>query len=100
MAAADPQRIHNFLYALVQRMTVLGITTFFVLEDIAHGPLESPGGPTDFARLSYMCDNLILLEIERGDRLRRRIRVYKTRGSGHDEEAHDMTITATGVYVE
>jgi circadian clock protein KaiC len=100
MAAADPQRIHNFLYALVQRMTVLGITTLFVLEDIAHGPLETSPAPTDFARLSYMCDNLILLEIERGDRLRRRIRVYKTRGSGHDEEAHDMTITAAGIHVE
>jgi circadian clock protein KaiC len=100
MAAADPQRIHNFLYALVQRMTVLGISTFFVLEDVVHGPLETPAGPTDFARLSYMCDNLILLEIQRGDRLRRRISVYKTRGSPHDEEFHDMTITAAGVRVE
>jgi circadian clock protein KaiC len=100
MAAADPQRIHNFLYALVQRMTVLGITTILVLEDVVHGPLETPTGPTDFARLSYMCDNLILLEIQRGDRLRRRISVYKTRGSGHDEESRDMAITAAGVHVE
>lgn len=65
MAAADPQRIHNFLYALVQRFTVLGITALFVWEDVAHGPLETPVGPTDFARLSYMCDNLILLETGR-----------------------------------
>jgi circadian clock protein KaiC len=100
MAAADPQRVHNFLYALVQRMTVLGITTFFVLEDVVHGPLETPAGPTDFARLSYMCDNLILLEIERGDRLHRRVSVYKTRGSSHNEEFHDMSITAAGVRVE
>jgi circadian clock protein KaiC len=100
MAAADPQRIHNFLYALVQRLTVLGVTTFFVLEDTIHGPLESPAGPADFSRLSYMCDNLILLEVERGDRLRRRISVYKTRGSAHDEETRDMTIAAGGVHVE
>jgi circadian clock protein KaiC len=100
MAAADTQRIHNFLYALVQRMTVLGITTFFVLEDVVHGPLESAVGPTEFDRLSYMCDNLILLEIQRGDRLRRRISVYKTRGSGHNEETRDMTITPAGVRVE
>ncbi len=100
MAAADPQRIHNFLYALVQRLTVLGITTFFVLEDTVHGPLESPAGPADFSRLSYMCDNLILLEIKRGDRLRRRISVYKTRGSAHDDETRDMTIAADGVHVE
>jgi circadian clock protein KaiC len=100
MAAADPQRIHNFLYALVQRFTVLGITVLFLMEDVVHGPMESPAGPADFARLSYMCDNLILLEIERGDRLRRRISVYKTRGSGHDEAARDMTIDASGVHVQ
>jgi circadian clock protein KaiC len=100
MAAADPQRIHNFLYALVQRLTVLGITTFFVLEDTVHGPLQSPAGPNDFSRLSYMCDNLILLEIERGDRLRRRISVYKTRGSEHDDATRDMSIAASGVHVE
>jgi circadian clock protein KaiC len=100
MAAADPQRIHNFLYALVQRLTVMGITTYFVLEDTVHGPLESPTGPADFARLSYMCDNLVLLEIQRGDQLRRRLSVYKTRGSGHDEAVHDLTITAAGVDVQ
>jgi circadian clock protein KaiC len=100
MAAADAQRIHNFLYALVQRLTVLGITSYFVLEDTAHGPLESPAGPAEFARLSYMCDNLVLLEIERGDQLRRRICVFKTRGSGHDERTRDMTISAAGIDVE
>jgi circadian clock protein KaiC len=100
MAAADPQRIHNFLYALVQRFTVLGITVLFLMEDVVHGPMQSPAGPADFARLSYMCDNLILLEIERGDRMRRRISVYKTRGSGHDDAAHEMSISAAGVHVE
>ena len=100
MAAADSQRIHNYLYALVQRLTQMGITTYFVFEDTVHGPLESPVGPAEFARVSYMSDNLVLLEIQRGDQLRRRISVYKTRGSGHDERAHDMTITAAGVDVE
>ncbi|MFL5403953.1 MAG: RAD55 family ATPase [Gemmatimonadales bacterium] len=100
MAAADPQRIHNFLYALVQRFTVLGITVVFILEDLVHGPMEGSAGPADFARLSYMCDNLILMEIQRGDRLRRRISVYKTRGSAHDESTRDMTIKTTGVHVE
>jgi circadian clock protein KaiC len=100
MAAADPQRIHNFLYALVQRLTVLGVTVLFLMEDTAHGPLEAPPGPAEFGRLSYMCDNLILLEIHRGERLRRRLSVYKTRASGHDDEVHSMTITEAGVRVE
>jgi circadian clock protein KaiC len=100
MAAADPQRIHDFLYALVQRLTVEGITVLFVMEDTVHGPLGSVGGPAEFGRLSYMCDNLLLLEIHRAERLRRCISVYKTRGSGHDEKVHGMTITASGVRVD
>jgi circadian clock protein KaiC len=100
MAAADSQRIHNFLYALVQRFTVLGITVMFMLEDTAHGPLEAPPGPAEFGRLSYMCDNLLLLEVERGQQLRRLISVYKMRGSGHADEVRPMTITGAGIRVE
>jgi KaiC/GvpD/RAD55 family RecA-like ATPase len=100
MAAADAQRIHNFLYALVQRFTVMGITALFLMEDTLHGPLEMAPAPTEFGRLSYMCDNLILLEIERSGRLERRISVYKTRGSAHDEKVRTMTITESGVRVE
>jgi circadian clock protein KaiC len=100
MAAADPQRIHNFLYALVQRLTVLGVTVLFLMEDTTHGPMGAPPGPAEFGRLSYMCDNLILLEIQRGERLRRRLSIYKTRASGHDDEVHAMTITEAGVRVE
>jgi circadian clock protein KaiC len=100
MAAADAQRIHNFLYALVQRFTVSGITALFLMEDTLHGPLEMAPAPTEFGRLSYMCDNLVLLQIERAGRLQRHISVYKTRGSGHDEEVRSMRITEVGVRVE
>ena len=100
MAAADPQRIHNFLYALVQRLTVLGVTVLFLMEDTAHGPLQGPPGPSAFGHLSYMCDNVILLEIDRGERRRRLLSVYKTRASGHDDAVHSMTITELGVRVE
>jgi circadian clock protein KaiC len=100
MAAGNTQRIHDFLYSLVQRLTTAGITTLFTLEDTVHGPIALPPGPDEFGRLSYMCDNLILLELARGDRLQRRITIYKTRGSGHDEEAHHMTISKAGVRVQ
>jgi circadian clock protein KaiC len=100
MAADDAQRTHNFLYALVQRFTTQAVTVMFVLEDTLHGPLELPPGPTEFGRLSYMCDNLILLEIDRSDRLQRRITVYKTRGSAHADESHLVTITEAGVRVQ
>ena len=100
LASADVHRTHDYLYALVQRFAVAGITALLLLEDINHGPMAG-GSPvaSEFGRLSYMCDNLILLEIHRGERLSRRLSVYKTRGSTHDEAVHPVTITAGGVRV-
>jgi circadian clock protein KaiC len=100
LASVDVHRTHDYLYALVQRFAVAGITALLLLEDIAHGPMAG-GSPvaSEFGRLSYMCDNLLLLEIHRGERLSRRLSVYKTRGSVHDEGVHPVTITARGVRV-
>jgi len=100
LASAYVHRTHDYLYALVQRFAVAGITALLLLEDITHGPLAG-GSPvaSEFGRLSYMCDNLLLLEITRGERLSRRLSVYKTRGSVHDEGMHPVTITERGVRV-
>ena len=100
LASGDVHRTHDFLYALVQRFAVLGITAVFLLEDVGHHPatVGSPV-PGEFDRLSYMCDNLFLLEVQRGERLSRRLSVFKTRGSAHDEGLHPVTITAQGVHV-
>ncbi|HKG33255.1 MAG TPA: ATPase domain-containing protein [Gemmatimonadales bacterium] len=100
MAASDQQRIHDYLYALVQRFTVRGITALLMLEDTAQGPLGSSAPVTAFGRLSYLCDNLILLEVNRGKRLRRYVSIYKTRASHHDDKVHTLRITASGVHVE
>ena len=100
LASVDVYRTHDYLYALVQRFAVAGITALLLLEDVTHGPLAG-GSPvaTEFGRLSYMCDNLILLEITRGEKLSRRLSVYKTRGSAHDDGVHPVTISARGVRV-
>jgi circadian clock protein KaiC len=100
MAASDQQRIHDYLYALVQRFTVRRITALLMLEDTAQGPLGSSAPATAFGRLSYLCDNLILLEVNRGKRLRRSISIYKTRASHHDGKMHPFRITETGVHVD
>jgi circadian clock protein KaiC len=100
LASSDMRRTQDYLYALVQQFAVAGITAIFLLEDVGHGPIG--GGtlvPAEHGRLSYMCDNLILLEIQRGERLARRLSVYKTRGSAHDDAVHPMTISASGVRV-
>jgi circadian clock protein KaiC len=98
MAAGDSQRVHDYLYALVQQLTVRGVTTVLLME----APALAPTGTvvTEFGRLSYMCDNLILLDIERGERIGRHLTVYKTRGSAHDDRVRRVTITAAGVRVE
>ena len=100
LASVDVHRTHDYLYALVQRFAVAGITALLLLEDVTRGPMAG-GSPvaSEFGRLSYMCDNLLLLEIHRGERLSRRLSVYKTRGSVHDEGVHPITITARGVRV-
>ena len=100
LASADVHRTHDYLYALVQRFAVAGITALLLLEDVTHGPMAG-GSPvaSEFGRLSYMCDNLLLLEINRGEKLSRRLSVYKTRGSIHDEGVHPVTITARGIRV-
>jgi circadian clock protein KaiC len=100
LASVDVHRTHDYLYALVQRFAVAGITGLLLLEDLAHGPMAG-GSPvaSEFARLSYMCDNLLLLEVHRGERLSRRLSIYKTRGSVHDEGVHPVTITERGVRV-
>ncbi|HKP48575.1 MAG TPA: ATPase domain-containing protein [Gemmatimonadales bacterium] len=100
MAATDQQRIHDYLYALVQRFTVLGITALLMLEDTAQGPLGSVAPAIAFGRLSYLCDNLILLEVNRSKRLRRFISIYKSRASQHDEKVHTLRLTASGMHVE
>jgi circadian clock protein KaiC len=100
LASVDVHRTHDYLYALVQRFAVAGITALLLLEDVTHGP-RAGGSPvaSEFGRLSYMCDNLILLEIHRGEKLSRRLSVYKTRGSVHDEGVHPVTISGRGVRV-
>jgi circadian clock protein KaiC len=100
MAAADPQRIHDYLYALVQRFAAAGITNMLLMEDTFHGPSEVAPSAEEFSRLSYMCDNLILLEIHRDQRLRRLITVYKTRASGHDDEVKTVILSEQGARVE
>jgi circadian clock protein KaiC len=100
MAAGDPQRIHDYLYALIQRFAAAGVTSLLVVEDIFHGPSGAPLSAGEFARLSYMCDNLILLEIQRDERLRRLISVFKTRASGHDDEVRTLALSERGARVE
>ncbi len=95
-ASSDPQRLHEYLYALMQHLTVRGVTSIFVMETAGVLVGESA---FEGSRLSYLSDALVLLELTSRKPITRTIRVVKARGSAHDQQPHDFKITAKGVEI-
>jgi circadian clock protein KaiC len=94
-AATDPQRLHDYLYALVQHFAVSTITS--VLNFETSGNVISAQG-TQHAT-SYLSDNIVLLTVDGDERTRRAIRILKTRGSAHDMRVREVEISAAGLAV-
>jgi circadian clock protein KaiC len=94
-AATDPQRLHDYLYALVQHLAVRTITSVLNFEtagnSITHASMQNA--------MSYLSDNVLLLTLEGEDRTRRTIRVIKTRGSAHDTRVREVEISSGGLSV-
>ena len=93
-ASSDPQRLHEYLYALMQHLTVRGVTSVFVIETAGVLVGESP---FEGNRLSYLSDALVLLELTEAKPITRSVRVVKARASAHDQQPHDFQITSKGV---
>ena len=94
-AATDPQRLHDYLYALVQHFAVSTITTMLVFET-AGNALAGNGIQN---AMSYLSDNVLLLTVGGEERTRRALRVLKTRGSAHDSRVREVEITSAGLSV-
>lgn len=94
-AATDPQRLHDYLYALVQHFAASTITTILNLEIVN----TTNSGLSLQNAMSYLSDNVLLLSLDGADRTRRRIRVLKTRGSAHDTKVREVEITHEGLRV-
>lgn len=94
-AASDPQRLHDFLYSLVQHFVVRNVTTMLNLESTT----ESVTGGDHEQRWSYMSDNVLVLARGSDPATDRTLRVVKTRNSSHDPVAHAIEIRADGVHV-
>jgi circadian clock protein KaiC len=94
-AATDPQRLHDYLYALVQHFAVSNVTSILNFETMGNN-ISGKGMQN---AMSYLSDNVLLLTVDGEDRTRRRIRVMKTRGSGHDPKVKEVEITAAGLSV-
>ena len=95
-AASDLQRLHDYLYSLIQHFAVRGVTTIVTLEV---GD-ESLGGLGTDPRFSYMSDNLIHLAWNAKKVEERTIRIVKMRGSAHEHAIRKFEIDASGARVK
>lgn len=94
-AATDHQRLHDYLYALVQHFAVSTITSVLNFETVDN-TLKGEGTSN---QMSYLSDNVLLLTVDGEERTRRKLRILKTRGSAHDTRVREITISKAGVSV-
>lgn len=93
-STSEPHRVHDYLYALTQHLAVNGVTSIFTFESVGQGVT---GGDLNAGPISYMADNLLLLDMRGEETTRRTIRVLKTRGSSHDPNVREFAIGADGI---
>jgi circadian clock protein KaiC len=94
-AATDPQRLHDYLYALVQHFAVSTITSILNFETTGN----TMSGEGTQNQMSYLSDNVLQLTVEGQERTRRMLRVLKTRGSAHDTRVREVEISSAGLRV-
>jgi circadian clock protein KaiC len=98
LAAGDPQRVHDYLYAFTQHMARHGVTSILAFET-GMGARHKDDSFTDLVRFSGITDCIILLDIEARDRLHRSVCVLKARNSSHDLAIRELEITAAGLRI-
>jgi circadian clock protein KaiC len=98
-AASDPQRLHDYVYALVQHFTVKGVTSMLLFE--LPGAMSDAGSSSKYSgeQFSYMSDNIVLLSTDTKDNAKRRLSVVKARASTHDLAPHELEISDKGLRV-
>lgn len=95
LAAGERERFHDYLYSLLQYLTVRGITSMTTL--------ETPASPFvtdhDIAMgFSSIADAVIELGVDvKAEPPTRTLRVVKARGSAHHLSVHPMVIGSDGV---
>jgi circadian clock protein KaiC len=94
-AATDPQRLHDYLYALVQHFAVSTVTS--VLNFETQGNTITATGAQN--PMSYLSDNVLQLTVSGEERTRRTLRILKTRGSAHDTRVREVEISQHGVFI-
>jgi circadian clock protein KaiC len=97
-AVYDAQRLHDYLYALTQHLTVSGVTSVLTYETPTSGLGAAQINPTRELGFSYVADNIFILTAADAEG-RRSIRVLKTRNSGHDPRPHALVLGASGASI-
>ena len=92
----DRQRFADFIYALTQWFAAENITCMMTAE--LRELFEARYLSND--EISNMSDNLVMLGFTAGERMKRTIRIIKTRGSRHDDLQHELDINEKGVVVK
>jgi circadian clock protein KaiC len=95
-SSVDPQRFSDFIYALTQWFATKNVTCLLLYE--LHDLFDTPRISDE--EISNMSDNIVLLNYTRGPEMTRRIRIIKTRGSGHDHREHALQISDQGVSIQ
>ena len=94
VASSDVQRLHDYLYALAQHFAARDALALFTYETVQGGRDARAQ-----ARLSALADNIIRLDVETEDKVRRTLRIVKARGVEHKLEKGEIRITRAGVQV-
>lgn len=93
--APDPLRYRDFLYSLTQMFAARNVTSMLLVESAGLFPAHGISG----YEVSYMSENILLLEMLLGEDLTRTIRIIKSRGSQHDGRRHPLRITQNAMEV-
>lgn len=91
-AASDRQRLHEYLYSLIQHFAARDVTTML----IESGEGFTGGAWEQEQRFSYMSDNVLFLSWSHSEVTQRTLRIVKMRGSNHEHAIREFEIGAKG----
>jgi circadian clock protein KaiC len=93
--ANDPIRFRDYVFAMAQHFAVRNVTSVLTVQSN-----PSPIGAWTPETISYVGDNLLVLEMRTDGPLTRTVRILKTRGSAHDLREHPFSIGAGGIVIQ
>ncbi len=95
-AAADAERLPQFLAALSAALCKEGVTTLYTLE---HPVLAQAGGSVAGTLASAVQNIVVMRYVEMDSELRRAVAVLKVRDSSFDRRIRELDITPQGVRI-